>query len=667
MFGELKRRGVLQVGMAYVVTAWLLVQVADVVFPAFDSPEWIMRGLIVLLAIGFPTTLILSWLFDLTSRGLVRTEDVEDSGQSALLRGALLNYVIIGVLAAAVVMFALDKFVWDSGLMPADAPADAIVAVLPFRNISGDNENNSLSFGIHDDLLTQLSKITGFRTISRTSVMRYADSKQPIPEIANELGATVVLEGGVQKSEQRIRVNAQLVEADSDAHLWAETYDQTLSAGNIFAIQSEIAHAIAGALKAKLTREDEARLGQVPTESLPAWEAYSRGRLLMNSTSEQDLGLAIDEFLLATELDSGFSSAWAGLCQAELGRYHNNSERVHFEAAEAACQNALALDGNSVEVHIALGSLYRHHGEYSRAEVSLQAAEYARSEQALETALGLDEMRIEAMVELGLLMAFQNRLQEAEAQLLKAEGLAPREWMVQIALNNFYFRYSDRPDRFERAARHASKAASLRPDLASSWNNVGISYFMLNQYEEAADAYRRSIEIEPSRSAYTNSGLALFYTGQFREATKLQQHAIELAPSDHRAWGRLGDAQYFVEGQRDEAVESYRQAVTLARQSLEVNNHDWRTLGLLSFYLAQLGEDDVAQQVAREGLELSGRNSESLFYLALVHVVAGRFEQSLGLLQEAVRQDEDYRHLIANDPFLQRLSEQEQWATITSG
>jgi len=648
LFTELKRRGVLRVAIAYTVSAWLLVQVADTVLPAFNAPEWSMRIVIILLGIGFPVTLLVSWLFDLTSKGFVRAEDVQEDTQPKRGSG-LANIIVTGLLAAAVILFSLDKFVWNSKLVPGNIDTPQAIAVLPFENLSSDSGNDAFTLGIHDDLLTQLSKIKSFKTLSRTSMLRFAGSQKPIPEIASVLDVTVVLEGGVQRSADRVRINAQLIDGATDTHLWAETYDRQLSVENIFSIQSEIARAIASAMEATLSADDDQRLDQVPTSSLAAYDAYVAGLSSLDAGGVEDFDRAVAHFQTATELDPRFASAWAGLCDAQLSRFQKSSDRTQFDAAEAACQQALELDNTRVEVHIALGTLYRYFGQYARAEVALQSAHYAKAEQALEQALSLDSLTIDAMVELGNVLARQNRLDEAEAELKKAEALDARDYGVLSALFSFYYVYSIQPDRFDKAANYAARLTSLRPDLPSSWNNLGTAHFMLNRYIDAANAWTESLNLKPTRTGYTNTGLALYYAGRFQESAEMQRKATSIAPNDHRAWGRLGDALRHMPGQAAESIATYKHAAELAIEFLQVNDQDWQTRGLLAVYLSRSGQALAADEAIKDALASSGRRSEILFYAAQVALMNGDSSDVLDLLEETVSQNQDYRHLIAND------------------
>ena len=675
LFNELKRRNVFRVGTAYVVVAWLLIQVAETVFPLFGFDDRPARLVVIMLAIGLIPTLIFSWAFELTPEGLKKEKDVDHSQSVLLHTGKKLDRMIMVVLAIALGYFAFDKFVLDpqrdaasldvateEAVEQAFAEAAAAVpgqsiAVLPFDNRSNREEDQFFTDGMHDEVLTRLARIATLKVISRTTVMRYRDTEKSIPEIAEELSVATILEGGVQRVGNQVRINMQLINAQTDEHLWAEIYDRELTAKNLFAIQSDISRAIARALRATLTSDEEQMLEQVPTENLAAYDAYVSARMKLDSMAKEDMRQAVVQFTLATQLDPDFASAWAGLCQANLGLYKKSSDRQYFEAAEAACKQALVLDESHVEVHIALGSLYRTLGKYSRAQVSLQRANYAKAEQALENALSIGGPTTDALIELGLLLADQSRLTEAETELLRAAELEPDYWSAETALFSFYYQSSDRPDHYELAARHAERAAALRPDMAASWNNLGTANFMLTHYDQAADAWQQSLSIEPTRTAYTNTGLALYNTGRFKAAAEMQLKAAKIAPNDHRVWGRLADAQRFVEGEGEHAAKNFARAAGLARDLLEINNQDWRTLGMLSTYLARMNEGKEAMAVARRAMKLSQRNPETLFYTALVHLSEGQTDACLTLLEEAVAKDDYYRYLIEIDPDLKQLSE----------
>src|SRR5262245_32217034 len=309
LFAELKRRNVIRMAGLYLVGAWLVVQVAGTVLPMFGGPEWLPRTIVVLLAIGFVPALIFSWVFEITPAGLKREEEVERGQSITPQTGRRMDRIIIVVLVLALGYFAFDKFV----LMPRREPAlvansvpneskSAVnaksIAVLPFENLSEDKANAYFADGVMDEILTNLARIADLKVISRTSVMQYKSGvARNLRKVGEELGVAHVVEGSVQRSANKIRVNAQLVDARNDAHLWAQTYDRDLA--DVFAIQSEIAKAIAEQLQAKLSPNEKKAIEQPPTTDVTAFDLYTHARNLFlvafgNSTGPADLLEAAD-------------------------------------------------------------------------------------------------------------------------------------------------------------------------------------------------------------------------------------------------------------------------------------------------------------------------------------------------------------------------------------
>ncbi len=677
-FTELERRNVFRVVAAYVVMAWLVIQVVETILPAFGFGSTSVRIVIIIFVIGTVPALILSWVYELTPEGLKKEKDVDRNKSITPHTGKKLDRMIMLTLALALSYFAFDKFVLSphraleqqkyqelkveaarqEGRSEAlvETINDKSIAVLPFVNRSQLQEDEYFTAGMHDELLTRLAHVSALKVVSRTSVLRYRDSIKSIPQIAKELSVSSILEGGVQRVGNQVRVNVQLINAQTDEHIWAEIYDRELTAENLFAIQTEISRAITQALQARLTPAENQAIEQIPTDNLAAYDAYITGRTKLNSVARADLDNAIAHFTTATQLDPMFASAWAGLCEANLSLYTQTSDQLYFETAEQTCNQALALDDSRVDVHVALGALYRNSGLYSRAEVSVQHANYKKAEQALENALSINNYSVDALVELGRILAAQNRLAEAEIELLRAEELDPDYWASQTSLFNFYYGDSDRPDHYELAARHAVRAASIRPDMAASWNNLGTAKYMLLQYDQAADAWQQSLAIEPTRTAYTNTGLALFNASRFEESVVMQKKALALAPQDHRVSGRLAEALSRIEGEHDHALEVYAQAADLARQKLEINSQDWHTLAYLAKYLANTGEIEEAKVMSQRAIPLSGRHPEALLYAADVYLADGNTDTYLSLLEEMVTKDPSYRQFIdVDNPELNQL------------
>jgi len=338
----LKRRNVLRVSAVYLAVAWLLLQVVDTIAPIIDLPISAQKILLLLLTIGFPVAVILAWILELTPEGLQR-DSGGDSPNPALVR--TLDKTIIVVLALAVVYFLAEKTLLNQTI--PDNRIGRSVAVLPLANLSQDEATAPFALGIHDDLLTHLSRIKALRTVSRTSVMQYQGTTKTIPEIAEELGVATILEGGVQRSGDRVRVNVQLIAAAKDETLWAETYDRELTAANVFDIQSDIARMIANRLRATLTADEEQRLDAVPTQSIAALDSYFIGKQMLELRTLESLTAAVEHFESVVEIDPDFALAWSGLADAYmlLPEYSASIDRQMVgERSTYAVARALELD-----------------------------------------------------------------------------------------------------------------------------------------------------------------------------------------------------------------------------------------------------------------------------------------------------------------------------------
>src|SRR5216110_1681309 len=274
-FAELKRRNVYRAAVAYGVVPWFLTQLTTQVFPFFEIPNSAVRFVVIALAVGFPIAMLLSWLYEFTTEGVVRTEDLDPVKARSVRRrsGRLLDFIIIGALLLVIAMLVVGRlpFYRQTG----ESISQKIIAVLPFENLSEDKANAYFAEGIQEEILTRLAKIADLKVISRTSTQRYQSNPGNLAEIAKQLGVANILEGRVQKVANQVRVNVQLINAQTDSHLWAETYDRKLT--DIFDVESEIAKGIAESLQAKLTGREEQALAVKPTNNPEAYDAYLRG------------------------------------------------------------------------------------------------------------------------------------------------------------------------------------------------------------------------------------------------------------------------------------------------------------------------------------------------------------------------------------------------------
>jgi TolB-like protein/Tfp pilus assembly protein PilF len=394
-FAELKRRRVFRVAAVYGATAFVVVQAADVLQEALLLPGAFLTGVAVLALLGFPIAIVLAWAYERTSDGVVRTDaattqelaDIVAQPASRRWPSGLLALVgIVALAAAAWLTLVRGPSSADEGAATtADASAVAAgasrqaVAVLPFADLVGTDESRAFALGLHDDLMTQLTQVPDLKVTSRTSVMAYANESRPVVEIARELGVGSIVEGGVRTSGGRVRLNVQLIDPATDEHLWAQTYDEELTAETVFEIQGEIARAVATALEAELSQEADAALGTVLTENIDAWNAYHEGKLLEERANEPESERAtVAAFQRAVDLDPEFSAAWARLVRAQVWLLRRGLEADTLPARRSL--DALqALDPGGADALYAEGVYeYYGRGDYEAALAALQAARRVR-------------------------------------------------------------------------------------------------------------------------------------------------------------------------------------------------------------------------------------------------------------------------------------------------
>jgi TolB-like protein/predicted Zn-dependent protease len=354
-FAELKRRNVYKVAIAYGVVAWLLIQIATQTFPFFEIPNWMVRAVIVLLVLGFPIALILAWAFELTPEGIKRTEAADEAATHASKNRAWI-YVVIIAAALSVGLFFVGRYTAPKANVISESPAKSI-AVLPFENLSRDPDNAYFADGIQEEILTRLAKIADLKVISRTSTQRYQSKPGNLSEIAKQLGVANILEGSVQKAGDTVRVSVNLIQAASDSHVWADTYDRKLN--DIFGVESEIAKGIAESLQAKLIGREEQELAVKPTNNPEAYDAYLRGLAFEAriTYSNDALRNTIDFYEQAVQLDPNFAIAWARLSRLHAAVYFSLIDKTvaRRDAAKGALENAQKLQPNSPETELALG------------------------------------------------------------------------------------------------------------------------------------------------------------------------------------------------------------------------------------------------------------------------------------------------------------------------
>ncbi len=449
-FTELKRRRVYSVAVAYVVVAWLLIQVATQVFPFFGIPNWIVRLVVLLAIIGFPIAVVCAWAFEVTPEGIKLERDVDRRITRTTGRKLTALVVIVAVLAAGVTVFRFQHPQQAAKQLPlAVAIESKSIAVLPFENLSEDKANAYFADGIQDEILVRLAKIADLKVISRTSTRHYKTAPENLREVGQELGVAHLLEGSVQRAANRVRVNAQLIDARTDAHLWAQTYDRDLA--DVFAIQAEIAKAIAEQLQAKLSPNEKKAIEQPPTTDLAAFDLYSRAKSILltesfSVTGDSDLRKAIELLDEAVKRDPSFFDAYCQLAYAHENLYAlrgSDHTPVRLALAEAALQAATRLRPDAAETHLARAQ-YLYYGlrDYAGALAQLEIA---------RRGLHNDPRLVEVT---GYILRRRGQHEEGLQNLRRAVELDPRNFFTlqQIALSyQFLGRYADSIAALDRA------------------------------------------------------------------------------------------------------------------------------------------------------------------------------------------------------------------------
>jgi len=452
---EVKRRKVYRVAAAYIIAAGAIIQLASVVFPAWDLPNWALRLVIVLLLIGFPLALVLGWAYDITSHGIRATP-------GAHRRAYVILLVATGVIISAAAGFFLLPRVTATQI-------DKSIAVLPFENLSKDEENAFFASGVQDEILTDLAKVADLKIISRTSVMKYKSGlERNLREIAKTLGVSHVVEGSVQRAAGRVRVNVQLIDARNDAHVWAQHYDRELA--DIFAIQSEIAEQIADQLRARLSGAEKAAIAERPTTDLVAYAYYTKAKemdIFENwEGAEKPAAQKVELLEKATQRDPNFALAYCELAKAqiELGDLSQELEsEKHFELAKKAADTALRLRPDLPEPHLALARYYWYTAY--RVAPAEQVSRYERARDELTIVRRNLPNNPEALFLGAMVGRHQNRWEASLADLKRASELDPQNTEVAYHLWDIYFEMRRYSDAEQLITREAASSKSEHPSL----------------------------------------------------------------------------------------------------------------------------------------------------------------------------------------------------------
>ncbi len=637
---ELRSRSVFRALVAYCVVAWMLLQVADVTFDRLPIPENSMTVLIALVVIGFPVVAVLAWAYELTARGIVRHEE---SGGARAPRLAFLPFVaVVGIVTvgSGFLLYYLSQNFWE--------PPRRSIAVLPFVNSSGEAETEYFSDGLTEEIQSLIIRLNEFRVVAMSTSRDFKDSVMDVVAIANRLDAEAVLLGSVRRYQNKVSVTARLIDGSDGQELWSDNFDRELS--DIYAIQEDIARQVARSLHVVLPVAAERRLKKLGTSDVGAYDAYLRGIDYLRKPSDET-SLLFAEGLLkeALAIDPDFAQAHAAMCRKHLESYKLSADAARFGAAEAACQQALKSDEDSVRVRVVLGQLYYESGKYENAL------------HEFEEALSDNDKLADVYIGLGITHAALGNSDAAEENLRRAIQTDISYWQSFNAMGNFLLALG----RFEEAAEFYQMFVNRVDDDAAALSNLGVAYYLAGDFKGAAESWDASLAIKPSRDAYSNTGTMYFYLGDFERAIERYVNAANLAPNDYRMWGNLGDAYHFQGTQEQVAEVAYKRAIGLGEARLEVNPDDSMVISDIALYYSRIGNVEKA----REFDEKANNRGAGIMYVhynsALIHVQFGEVDQALAALERAVELSYE-RELLRIDPALKGLQGDERFRQLVS-
>jgi len=640
-FSELKRRNVYKVAVAYAVVSWLLIQIATQVFPFFEIPNWAVRLVVILLILGFPIALILSWAFEITPEGIKRESEVArgESITNNTGRKIVALTIVLAIIAAGMFVFQLvrrgartqSEAAPSSVLTSTPAPIpEKSVAVLPFDNLSDDKSNTYFTEGIQDEILTRLSKIAALKVISRTSTQKYKSAPDNLREVGKQLGVAHVLEGSVQKIANAVHVNVQLIRASTDEHLWAESYNRKLD--DVFGVEGEVAGAIADQLNAKLSGAEQKAVTEKPTRNTAAYDAYLRALSIEHNNYNYDAYVQAGRgYEQAVELDPNFALAWARLAILRSFLYFNAVEPNKNTAAavKEAADRAMALAPEAGESWVAQGAYrYRVQRDFEGALAAYREAQKRLPNSALVFEyLGFVERRV-------------GRWAEAEANYKKALELDPLDIQLLSAMGNEFYVYLRR---FDDALLSVDRAIQIASDPTVYAAKAQVLQSAGRLEEAGRELEKVPVDALDDWVIAARVGQAI-YERHFEEAIKIIERKLDSIPKGQALDSfqeaflvQLGQCQDWL-GQKDEARRAYNRAVLAIKPTPETmvgpdaNGTPWN----LALAYAGLGQKEKALQQAQEAVKAYGTDAigkaQSEIVLAQIQARFGDHDSAIAAL-----------------------------------
>jgi len=667
-WAEVNRRGMIRAGVAYFVVVLLLILLLREVNSWLTLPDWSMQILVTALAVGFPLAMYLAWNYERSPEGFIRTTSQQSwqNPYSASQRKPLTSTLIIaGLVLVIMIMYLFPRFLAgdrnrESNDSALELPVmNKSIAVIPFENLSADEENQYFADGQMEAILNHLTKIADLRVISRTTMMGYRGTTKSVPEIAQELGVRYVLEGSVQKSGQKVRINAQLIDSDSDRHLWSNNYDRDLT--DIFAIQTEIAKSVAQELRATITSREQTIIESAPTSDLTAYDYYLRGlNYYYRSYAKEDFQYANQMFERAIEIDPNFTLAWVGLAAASRWIYwhHYDRSEEHLAQTKEYLDKAIALDPDLMEVQLETGKYFYHCKlNYPGA---LQILEKLKSEYPNNDHLHL--------------------------------------WV------GFVYR---RMGQFQKSFDFTDRATSLNPSGWESWNASGATLTMLRRYAQAEDYLKTANNLNPSATIIyiflarmhlatgeVDMARALLVNNQniddpwmymmrsqvelidqkYQEAISILESSPHKVMADQWAYTpkplQLGLI-YYLRSDRELANTHFQEARQVLEDDLTTLQNDSRLFSSLGITYAGLGMAEEAMAANNKALAIMNISVDAFrgFYreldMARILLMIGRYDEAIAKLEFLLQQNGLISvDLLKKDPFWDPLRDMDGFKAL---
>jgi len=537
------------VAAAYGLAAWIIIEAGSVLLPTFGAKESTFQAYVIIVLVGFLVALICAWIFEITPDGVKLEKDV-DRTVSDKRPGHTFNYTIIGLLIVALaVSITFNVTGIRGGIESAPESRTAMrhsIAVLPFTSLSNDPDNAQFVAGIHDDLLTKLANIGGLKVISRTSVLAYRNTSKNLRQIGQELGVDTLLEGTVQRVADNVRINVQLIDAQTDEHLWAQTYDRQLTMLNIFSIQSEISEAISGALQTTLMPRAQERIESIPTDDLRAYSLYVSGRDNLYLRRLETLQQARLQFEQAIELDPDYAEAYAALAESAILLFINHRALNQDEAYELAQTNldeAYRLDPNLADTYATEGLLKSH--IWLRTRVGTENVE---AEAAFEYAISLNPNHARAYMWFASLRDAEQRYEDSIALYHRAMQLDP---LARIPYSNLPLLYAQQGQN-DVALKLWLDAIEIHPEWPTPYQYIAVHLYGMGRLDEAYawNLAARDLSTDPAQGG--NIGVGIFV--QFGDVDKARKLIANL-PDKHPLAALSGGLRLLLDEDYDGALE----------------------------------------------------------------------------------------------------------------